>query len=93
MEHGTTLLLGLAGVAVQQVELDDAGARVVHVRTTDETASACRSCGAFSTAVSGNVTTRPKDLPYGQAPTCKGKVAARRIIVDAFTGPLRHRGG
>ncbi len=68
MEHGTTLLLGLAGVAVQRVELDDAGARVVHVRTADETGSACPSCGVFSTAVKGNVTTGPKDLPYGQAP-------------------------
>ncbi len=63
MEHGTTLLLGLAGVAVQRVELDDAGARVVQVRTADETGSACPSCGVFSTAVKGNVTTRPKDLP------------------------------
>ncbi len=68
MEHGTTLLLGLSGVAVERVELDDAGGRVVHVRTADETAAACPSCGVFSTSPKENVTTRPKDLPYGTAP-------------------------
>lgn len=68
MEHGTTLLLGLEGVAVQRVELADAGARVVHVATADGSAAACPSCGVFSSSLKGHVTTRPKDLPYGQAP-------------------------
>ena len=39
-------LLGLEGVAVQRVELDPFGGRVVHVVTADEAAAACPSCGA-----------------------------------------------
>lgn len=68
MEHGTTLLLGLDGVAVQRVELAEDGTRVVHVATADESAAACPSCGVFSTSVKQQVTTRPKDLRYGSAP-------------------------
>ena len=68
MEHGTTVLLGLEGVAVRRVEAADGGARVVHVATASETAAACPSCGVFSTSVKEQVTTRPKDLPYGAAP-------------------------
>jgi transposase len=55
-------------VAVRRVELAAAGIRVVHVVTAEETAAACPECGVFSTSVKGNVTTRPKDLPYGPAP-------------------------
>ena len=68
MEHGTTVLLGLSGVAVRRVELAAAGIRVVHVVTAEEAAAACPECGVFFTSVKGNVTTRPKDLPYGPAP-------------------------
>jgi zinc-finger of transposase IS204/IS1001/IS1096/IS1165 len=68
LEHGTTLLLGLDGVAVQRVELAEDGTRVVHVATADESAAACPSCGVFSTSVKQQVTTRPKDLRYGSAP-------------------------
>jgi transposase len=42
------------------------GTRVVHVVTDDPAASAYPSCGVFSTAVKGNVTTRPRDIPYGE---------------------------
>ena len=45
MEHGSSLLLGLAGVAVERVERVGAGVRVVHVVTVDEQAAACPSCG------------------------------------------------
>ena len=38
-----TLLLGLAGLAVEQVELDGEGARVVHVVTDDEAAAGCQA--------------------------------------------------
>lgn len=47
MEHGTTLLLGLAGVAVERVERDEHGTRMVHLLTVDEQAA---SCGVFSTS-------------------------------------------
>ena len=60
-----SLLLGLEGLAVTQVEIDEcSGARVVHVLTADEGAAACPSCGVFSTAGKGWVQTRPRDIPY-----------------------------
>jgi transposase len=65
MENGTTLLLGLCGLAVQRVQREPDGTRVVHVVTDDETASACPSCGAFSTSVKGWRCTTPRDIPYG----------------------------
>src|SRR5215207_5447047 len=64
--HGTTVLLGLSGVAVRRVELEPDGSRVVHVVTAEETAAACPSCGVLSSSVKGNVVTRPKDLSYGR---------------------------
>ena len=68
MEHGTTLLLGLEGVAVERVELTDEDVRVVHVSTADESAGACPECGVVSTSVKAYPTTRPVDLPYGEHP-------------------------
>src|SRR5512144_969166 len=68
MDNATTVLFGLPGVAVESVHVDDDGARTVHVVTDDPSAAACPSCGAFSTSVKQYRTTRPKDLPYGEAP-------------------------
>ncbi|HLZ36715.1 MAG TPA: ISL3 family transposase [Mycobacteriales bacterium] len=68
MGNATTLLFGLPGVAVETVSADGGGARTVHVVTADPTAPACPSCGVFSTSVKQYRTTRPKDLPYGEAP-------------------------
>jgi len=62
-----TLLLGIEGLAVRQVELEDGG-RVVHVATDDESATACPSCGVFSTSLKGRAITHPRDLPYGEEP-------------------------
>lgn len=67
-EQGATLLLGIEGLAVEHVELEGDGARVVHVVTSDEGAAACPSCGVFSTSLKGHATTHPRDLPYGEAP-------------------------
>jgi transposase len=58
-------LLDLEGLAVQRVESDVFGGRVVHVRTADETASACPSCGVLSISLKGLACTRPRDIPYG----------------------------
>lgn len=58
-------LLDLDGLAVDRVESDAFGGRVVHVLTADECASACPSCGVFSVSVKGRVCTRPRDIPYG----------------------------
>ncbi len=43
MGNATTLLFGLPGVAVETVNVDDDGARTVHVVTDDPTAAACPS--------------------------------------------------
>jgi len=66
-----TLLLGLVGLAVEGVDVEESGeaatgpVRVVRVVTDDETAAACPSCGVFSTHVKEYVQTRPRDLPQG----------------------------
>ncbi len=44
-----SLLLDLGGLAVDRIESDAFGGRVVHVVTADESACACPSCGVFST--------------------------------------------
>lgn len=66
-EDGTTLL-GLDGLALIRVELEQDGARVVHVISADEAAAACPTCGVVSTARKGSATTRPRDVPYGPDP-------------------------
>jgi transposase len=58
-------LLDLSGLAVDRVESDAFGGRVVHVITADETASACPSCGVLSVSLKGRACTRPRDIPYG----------------------------
>ena len=67
MSDDTSVLFGLPGVRVQRVDLDEHGARVVHVETAAGTsAPGCPSCGAVSTSVKGRVTTAPRDIPYGE---------------------------
>lgn len=68
MEHGTTLLFGLPGVAVRRVESAPNGGRVVEVVTADPVAARCPDCGTVSRSVKANVTTSPTDLPYGEVP-------------------------
>lgn len=63
-----SVLVGLEGLAVRGVEVQPDRARVVHLVTADDTASACPSCGVFSTSGKGMVRTRPRDIPYGTAP-------------------------
>ena len=65
---GTTILFGLPGVRVRKVMHVGDGTRVVHVVTDDETAAACPECGVVSTSVRQRRVTRPRDLPYGEAP-------------------------
>jgi transposase len=62
------VLFGLSDVRVGRVELDAVGGRIVHVKTDDSSAAGCPSCGTMSTSVKGNVTTRPKDIGYGEGP-------------------------
>jgi transposase len=65
LSNDTSLLFGLAGVRVERVLLLPDGTREVHVVTAVEAASACPSCGVLSSSVKGNVTTAPRDIPYG----------------------------
>lgn len=68
VERGATLLLGIEGLAVERVELEEGGARVAHVVTAEESAAACPCCGVVSTSVKGLAVTHPRDVPYGEAP-------------------------
>jgi transposase len=65
---GTTILFGLSGVAVREVDVAADGARTVHVVTADSGGAACPVCGVVSRSVRQHRVTRPKDLPYGEAP-------------------------
>ena len=72
MDHATTILFGLPGVAVDRVERvageqgDDV--RLVHVVTTASSAAGCPQCGVVSTSVKQYRITRPRDVPYGEEP-------------------------
>jgi transposase len=65
LSNPTTLLFGLADARVERVVLLPDGTREVHVQTAYEAAAACPSCGVRSSSVKGNVTTAPRDIPYG----------------------------
>ena len=66
VEDGATRLLGLEGLTVVQVVVDDAGGRVVHAVTAEEVLPGCPKCGVVSTARKGRVVTFPRDVTYGQ---------------------------
>jgi transposase len=72
MEHGTTILFGLPGVAVDHVErVTGKGGQVVrlaHVATAVSSAAGCPECGVISRSVRQYRTTRPRDVPYGEEP-------------------------
>ena len=65
VEEGATRLLGLEGLTVVQVVVDDAGGRIVHAVTAAEVPAGCPECGVISTSRKGRVVTFPRDVPYG----------------------------
>ncbi|GAA3690605.1 hypothetical protein GCM10022267_91270 [Lentzea roselyniae] len=65
MYNDTTLLLGLDGLAVDHVELDADGVRVVHVITADERTRCCPLRELVSASLKERVLTEPRDLPFG----------------------------
>ncbi len=67
-QGAASLLLGIEGLRVERVVLERDGARVAHVVTAGENASACPSCGVVSTSLKGYAVTHPRDVPYGLAP-------------------------
>ena len=95
-------LFGLEGLAVDHVEVDPAGGRVVHVVTSQVGASACPSCGVISSSTKGQVTTRPRDIPYGTGTLrlvwhkrrwrCREVLCGRATFTEHVTGvPARAR--
>jgi transposase len=62
MGNDTTKLLGLEGVQVAGVELDDHGVPWVMLLTDAESARHCPMCGFRSETPHSNVETRPRDL-------------------------------
>jgi transposase len=91
-QNGTTILFGLPGVRVREVERVADGTRVVHVLTDDASAAACPVCGVFSTVVRQRRTTRPRDLRYGETPlavrwdktqwACRERACPRKAFTD-----------
>jgi transposase len=65
MDQGSSLLLGIEGLVVDRVLIDDAGRRVVHCSTDPELAGWCPACRQQSSSPKERVTTRPRDLRIG----------------------------
>ncbi|GFG85593.1 ISL3 family transposase [Mycolicibacter algericus DSM 45454] len=66
MSNGSSLLLGLKGMVVTGVSLDEDGTRVVTVGTAAEWVSRCTKCQDRSSKPAlGWVTTRPRDITIG----------------------------
>lgn len=93
MEDSTTILFGLPGVSVREVERVE-GVRVVHVVTADPGAAACPECGVFSDTVRQCRTTKPKDLGFGEEPltvrwrkaqyVCKERLCPRKAFTESI---------
>jgi transposase len=75
---------------------------VAHLVTADEQAARCPGCELVSSAPKGNVTTRPRDLPYGGRGValmwhkrrwrCKNPDCARSSFTESLpVVPARHR--
>lgn len=60
-----SLLLGLDGVVVESVTINDEHTRTVHVRTAAEWIGRCPQCDTRSARSRGWVTTRPRDVKVG----------------------------
>ncbi|MCW2626461.1 ISL3 family transposase [Mycobacterium sp.] len=66
MPHSSgSLLLGLVGVVVESVHVDEDRIRTVHVRTAADWVGLCPGCSARSTRSKGWVATRPRDIKIG----------------------------
>ena len=65
MDQGSSLLLGIDGLVVDSVLLDESGRRVVHCSTDPELAGWCPDCRQQSSSPKERVTTRPRDVRIG----------------------------
>src|SRR3954447_5333726 len=92
--NDTTRLLGLDGVEVTSVRLDDRDNPMIALVTRDEQARCCPECGVRSEHPHGWVRTRPRDLPVAGRPTaltwtkrrwqCRQTVCPRRTFTEAL---------
>ncbi|MGE5532159.1 MAG: hypothetical protein ACM3VW_08600 [Bacteroidota bacterium] len=95
MDDATTILFGLPGMSVREVDVNEAGARTVHVVTADPGAAAGPVCGVISVSVRQYWVTRPKDLPYGEAPLavrwhkvqyrCRERLCPRKAFTESIS--------
>ena len=101
-QREATLLLGIDGLRVVDVEADGDGARLVQVVTDDPGAAACPTCGVISTSLKGHAVTTPRDLPYGVRPIrlrwhkrrwrCRERLCARASFTESVPAvPARSR--
>ena len=65
MDKGSSLLLGIDGLVVDRVVIDDSGRRVVHCSTDPELAGWCPGCRQQSSSPKDRVVTRPRDVRIG----------------------------
>ncbi len=70
VDVGADRLVNLEGLGVHEVDLDEAGGRVVHLLTAADAAAACPACGVISASLKERITTRPRDISYGESPLC-----------------------
>ncbi len=102
MHQGSSLLLGIEGLHVVDVQLDGDGRRVARCQTDPELAGWCPQCGEQSTSPKGWVTTRPRDVIIGpdvpillwrnQTWRCKTDWCDRKTFTESLPGiPARSR--
>jgi transposase len=60
-----SLLLGLDGITVESVQVDDNGVRIVHVGTAAQWVGICLHCRTRSSRSKGWVRTEPRDIKIG----------------------------
>jgi transposase len=102
LTNDTTRLLGLDGVEVASVELDELDNPLLALVTAAETVRYCPECGQVSQYPHSWVRTRPRDLPVAGRPTvltwikrrwrCFNPVCARATFTEHIPQiPPRHR--
>ena len=65
LNNNGSLLLGLDGVVVDSVQIDDDRTRTVHVLTGPDWVGVCPQCRGRSSRSKGWVSTRPRDIKIG----------------------------
>lgn len=81
LEQGASRLLGVEGLAVARVDLEEDGSRVAHVVTDDESAAACRRVGCSPPRSRGT-----RSRGRGRAPTVRASRLPCWVKCDEATG-------